>query len=394
MEASLGRDLGRARRVYGAVVRRTLAHGTTTAAYYATIDVAATNLLADLCLARGQRAFVGRVCMDRLGPDDYVDAGPAESLARTRSSVAHIRAIDPTFALISPILTPRFAPACTADTLAALGRLARGEDDPDSPSANWTPGEDAAFHLPIQTHISENPSEIALVGALFPQHASYAAVYDAHGLLGPRTVLAHAVHLTAAEATLCAARRAGVSHCPCSNSALTSGAARVRWLLARGLRVGLGTDVSGGYSASVLEAARQALLVSRHVAMEARVAGQEEEEEEDKEEEREHAKLSVDEVLYLATRGGAEILGLKERVGAFEVGMEFDAQLVSLGGVVGEIEEDDDEDEDEVQKVDRGNVDMFGWESWEERVAKWLFSGDDRNTKKVWVKGRLVHSRA
>jgi guanine deaminase len=46
-----------------------------------------------------------------------------------------------------------------------------------------------------------------------------------------------------------------------------------------------------------------------------------------------------------------------------------------------------------VGEEEDGNVDVFGWETWEEKVAKWLFNGDDRNTKKVWVKGRLVHER-
>lgn len=370
MEASLS-DLAKARRVYTRCVRRTLSHGTTTAAYYATIDVASTNLLADLCLQLGQRAFVGRVCMDRLGPSYYVDESPEAALALTERSIEHIRSIDPTYALVSPILTPRFAPACTPETLTRLGDLQR------------------ATGLPLQTHISENVDEISLVRAMFPGSESYAGVYDAHGLLTPRTILAHAVHLTDGEADLIAARGSKVSHCPCSNSALTSGEARVRWMLGKGIGVGLGTDVSGGYSPSILEAARLAGMVSRHLAM-PRPKGRraEEEEGEDEKGERERARLSVEEVLYLATRGGADVVGLPDRVGAFEVGMEFDAQLIGLGAV-GEPAEGGEPD-----CPDAGNVDVFGWESWEERVAKWVYNGDDRNTKVVWVKGRLVHLRS
>lgn len=385
MEASLA-ALPKARRVYRHVVARTLAHGTTTAAYYATIDVAATNLLADLCLAAGQRAFVGRVCMDRLGPDYYVDeGGPDAVLARTRATVDHVRRIDPAFDLVAPILTPRFAPACTPETLARLGRLARDED------------------LAVQTHISENVAEIALVRELFPGAAGYADVYDAAGLLTPRTVLAHAVHLSEAEAALVARRGTGVAHCPCSNAALTSGEARVRWLLDHGIAVGLGTDVSGGFSPSVLDAARHALLVSRHLAMPYNAHG-------DPARapcavapaDRARATLAVDEVLHLATRGGARLLGLAHRVGAFELGMDWDAQLVSLhrvpGGDDGQDGGDDDDDvvgpgPGPAPPDDAGNVSLFGWETWEECVAKWLFNGDDRNSKKVWVKGRLVHSR-
>lgn len=354
LEASLGRDQAKARRVYARCVARTLAHGTTCAAYFATVDVAATNLLVDLCLQRGQRALVGRVCMDEPStcPPWYRDADAAQGLARTRQCVAHARRADPAGALVRPIVTPRFAPSCTADSMRALGDLARAEG------------------LPVQTHVSENRGEVDLVAALFPAEtaggAGYAGVYDAFGLLTDRTILAHAVHLGEAEAALLAARGTKVSHCPCSNSAITSGAARVRWLLGKGVDVGLGTDVSGGYSPSVLDAARQAALVSRHVAMG---------------DEGEAAKLSVEEVLHLATRGGARCVGLDGVVGGFEVGMQWDAQLVSLGGV--------GEDGEGAE----GNVDVFGWESWEEMVAKWLFNGDDRNTTKVWVKGRLVHER-
>lgn len=357
LEASLGQDLAKARRVYARVVHKTLSHGTTTAAYFATTDVDATKILADVCLGAGQRALVGRVCMDEATtcPAWYRDESAQESVERTLAVVAHVRSRDPRGELVRPIVTPRFAPSCTAAAMRGLGALARAEG------------------LAVQTHVSENKGECELVAALFPDESAdgkgYVGVYEAFGLLGERTILAHAVHLSEHEVSVIAETGSGVSHCPCSNTAITSGAARVRWLLDRGVDVGLGTDVSGGYSPSVLEAARQASLVSRHVAM--GLEG----------EEKERAKLSVEEVLWLATRGGAKLVGLEGRVGGFEVGMEWDALLVDLGGV-GEDGEGCD-----------GNVDVFGWESWEECVAKWLFNGDDRNMRKVWIKGRLVHER-
>lgn len=359
LEASL-KDTAKAKRVYGRCVRKTLSHGTTTAAYYATIDVQSTNLLADICLDRGQRALVGRVCMDTdKSPAWYRDESAEAAVAATRACAAHCAAIDPAAALVRPVLTPRFAPSCSAELMRALGELA------------------AATGLPVQTHLSENASEVELVASLFPAEfgrgggaGGYAGVYDAFGLLTGRTILAHAVHLTEGEARLVRERGSKVAHCPCSNSSITSGAARVRWLLDRGVEVGLGTDMSGGYSPSILDAARQAALVSRHVAMGGDDA----------------AKLSVEEVLFLATKGGAKVVGMEGRVGGFEVGMEWDAQLIGLGGV--------DEDGGPGEGEEESNVDVFGWESWEERIAKWLFNGDDRNTRKVWVRGRLVHERA
>ncbi len=331
---------------------RTLSHGTTTAAYYATADKGSTNLLADICLSLGQRAFIGRCNMDRESPSYYRDSSAAAAVADTRATIAHMRSIDADGALICPVITPRFAVSCSSECLRLLGELHK------------------ETNLPIQTHISETTHEWDMVKKLFPGSKSYAEVYDGSGLLTPKTILAHAIHLTQDECELIGQRGAKVSHCPVSNSALSSGMARVRWLLDTGVTVGLGTDVSGGYSPSMLEAARHACLISRLVALT----------------DGEHAKLSAPEVLYLATKGGAAVVGLEHKLGGFEVGMEWDAQLIELSHVGDHAEED-------VAVADLP-VDIFGWESSEEKVAKWVFGGNERNTRAVWVKGSLVHRKA
>ncbi|KAI9886843.1 MAG: hypothetical protein M1823_001342 [Watsoniomyces obsoletus] len=333
-----------ARAIYERCVRRTLSHGTTTAAYYATISVKSTNLLADICLELGQRALIGRVAMDTGSPDSYRDPSAEEALQRTKASIAYIESIDPSGDLIQPIITPRFALGCSRQSMQLLGQLHR--------NAN----------VPVQTHISETEGECQAVEEKYPGH-TYASVYDEMGLLGEQTILAHAIHLSRQERALLSQRGARISHCPLSNDALGSGAARVRWLLDGGLIVGLGTDVSGGYSPSVLQAARQACLVSRRVA----------------ETEGDDAKLSVPEVLHLATKGGAKVLGLKNKIGELSEGMCWDAQLIELAHVP------------ENSKDLSMPVDIFGHEDWNEKIAKWVFNGDDRNTVAVWVNGRLVH---
>lgn len=295
-------------------------------------------------------------------PDYYRDESAEAGMRDTKAVVNHIRKIDSEGEIVQPILTPRFAPSCSRETLSGLGQLARDEN------------------LPIQTHISETKGEIQLVHDMFPERHSYADVYDHYGLLGPRTVLAHTIHLSEEEVELVRARGAGVAHCPLSNTSLGSGVAPVRRLLDAGVKVGLGTDVSGGGSCSVLVAAREAAGVSRLLSVFA----------EREEKEKERCKLGVEECLYLATRGGAEVLGLREMVGAFEVGMHWDAQMVRVERV-----EDGGEDGERKEKADqdRGLVQCWGKETWEEKVAKWMYCGDDRNTRKVWVKGRLVHQR-
>ena len=346
------KDLERAERVYRQAVYRSLENGTTCAAYYATLHVPATKLLADICYEYGQRALIGRSCMDRMSPENYRDESPESAVAATKEVMAHCKHIDPEEEIVRPVITPRFALSCTRECLAALGRLHQ------------------ATGAYCQTHVSENKDEIAKVHELFPEARDYVSVYDGFKLLSERTILAHAVHLSENEVRLIQSRKAKVSHCPTSNTALTSGAARVKRLMKAGVTVGLGTDMSGGYSASIREVAKEAMMVSRHVAMEHG---------------NEH-KLSLEEALYLATMGGAETAGLGGMVGSFEVNKRFDAQLLVLDEVGSK------GGGREIAKCP-GQVDCFGWESWPDRVAKWLWTGDDRNTWRVYVNGREVFTR-
>lgn len=360
LEASFS-DVTKASRIYSNFVSRTLSHGTTACAYFATRHVEATNLLADICLARGQRALVGRVCMDRLSPEYYRDESIPSAVRDSKACVDYARTIDPHGEIVRPIVTPRFAPSCTAPCLKELGKLAREED---------------AF---VQTHVSENTSECDLVREWFPESASYTHVYDDAALLTPKTILAHAIHLSGEERKLIKERGSKISHCPASNTALTSGCCPVRELLNEGITIGLGTDVSGGFSPSILEEARHAIWTSRFVAMASPAA--------EAASLNNAAKLSTAEALYLATRGGAAVVGLEDKVGGFDVGKEFDAQMIRLGSVPSEGDRDGSFGEEGAG----GPVDVFGFESLEEKVEKWVYSGDDRNCAAVWVRGRLVH---
>ena len=175
--------------------------------------------------------------MDRNCPDYYIEPSSEVSIEETHKLISYIRGLspDPGTALVQPILTPRFAIACTPALLSSLGELARA--DPE---------------LTIQTHISENDAEIQFTKNLFPAHSlppaphghqrkhiTYADVYDAYGLLRENTVLAHAVHLEPDEVELIKERNAGISHCPTSNFNLRSGCTRVGMLLDKGIKVSL-----------------------------------------------------------------------------------------------------------------------------------------------------------
>ena len=334
--------LERAQHIYSKIVSRTLSHGTTTASYFATISVPATNLLAEIAHGAGQRAYIGRVCMDHpeTCPTYYRDESPAQSLANAQASIVHVQSLDPSGILLAPIITPRFAPSCQPETLALLGTLAND------------------LNLRIQTHISENVGELELVKYLYPDRKSYTDVYDHANLLTERTILAHGIHFSDDEIATIATRKSKISHCPASNSALGSGFCPVRKLLEANIDVSLGTDVSGGYSVSILDSVRQTCLVSRQLGY---VNGGDKK-----------WNIGVTEGLWLATVGGAKCVDMEGHLGGFEEGMYFDVQEITLDEKAG------------------GLVDVFGWETWEEKVDKWVWNGDDRNVARVWVGGRQV----
>ncbi|KAK3298055.1 uncharacterized protein B0H64DRAFT_393734 [Chaetomium fimeti] len=337
------RDPDYARRIYASCVDGFLRQGITTASYYGSIHGEATKILADLCLEKGQRALVGKCNMTRNAPDYYLDASVEESLRVTEDCIAHIRSIDPAGKLVQHVLTPRFAISCDAEVLQGLGAIARNNPD-----------------LPIQTHFNEAEQEMKATMELFPQFTNEADLYEHYGLLGKRSILAHCCYMTEYEMERLKTLDCGVAHCPISNMTVGGGfmAAPIRDFMRRGIKVGLGTDSGGGFSSSILDAMRQAMIASH--AREVTSKG------EDK-------GLSIDEVFYLATLGGAQVCGLNEKIGNFEVGKAFDAIVVGTRGadqgVMTVVEEDDN-----LKTV----------------FEKFIMTGDDRNIVQVYVQGRAV----
>jgi cytosine/adenosine deaminase-related metal-dependent hydrolase len=193
----------------------------------------------------GQRAFIGvrkyiylpahpktnvppnarnqKCNMDREVPEDNLEPSASDSIQATEELIDYIQNLTQTsdLPLIHPIITPRFAISCTPELLRGLSELAEAYNPP----------------LHIQTHISENLDEVTKMGELFPGNTSYADVYDSFGLLGQKTILAHAVHLGDDEIDIIAKKEAGISHCPTSNFNLTSGVAPVGKYLDAGIKV-------------------------------------------------------------------------------------------------------------------------------------------------------------
>uniref|UniRef100_A0A8C1Z5E2 Guanine deaminase n=1 Tax=Cyprinus carpio TaxID=7962 RepID=A0A8C1Z5E2_CYPCA len=269
------KDLEFANNVYTKVVRRTLKNGTTTACYFATIHTDASLLLGELADKFGQRALVGKVCMD------------------CNSAVPQYKESSSEF---KPVVTPRFAPSCSSSLLSELGEIASNNK------------------LHIQSHISENKGEVELVKTLFPGCKSYTDVYLKHKLLTDRTVMAHGCHLTDEELEIFHETGSAISHCPNSNISICSGMLNVRNVLNHKVKLGLGTDVAAGYSPSMLDAMRRTLDTSKALTIQ----------------DPQHKTLSFEEVFRLATLGGSEALSLDDQIGNFVVGKDFDALRVNV----------------------------------------------------------------
>uniref|UniRef100_A0A3Q3H412 Guanine deaminase n=1 Tax=Labrus bergylta TaxID=56723 RepID=A0A3Q3H412_9LABR len=218
----------------------------------------------------GQRALVGKVCMDRNNSVKHYKETSQESQEETCRFIAEL--LNKKYPRVKPVVTPRFAPSCTGALLGQLGAIAKNNN------------------LHIQSHISENVEEVKLVKDMFPESESYTHIYHKYNLLTDKTVMAHGCYLSDEELNLFRETGASLSHCPNSNISLCSGILNVRNVLKHKVKLGLGTDVAGGYSASMLDAVRRALDSSKVLTIQ----------------DPEHETLTFEEVFRLATLGGSQ----------------------------------------------------------------------------------------
>ncbi|WP_235911728.1 guanine deaminase [Mesorhizobium xinjiangense] len=304
-------DTAFARRAYALLVDDLIGCGTTTAVYYGTIHDEANRLLADICIEKGQRALIGKVAMDEPSncPDYYRDKSVAEAVAGTSGLIEHIRNHpDNREKRVLPVVTPRFIPSCTDDLLSELGSLA------------------AAHDCHVQTHCSESDWEHAFVRE---RHAmSDTESLDRFGLLRAGSVLAHGVFLSASDMERIRLREAAVAHCPLSNAYFGGAVFPLRAALAKGVRVGLGTDISGGPAPAMFDAMRDAVMASRMLESGVDPAAAPVERSKNA-----GARIDFREAFHLATAGGGAALGLP--IGVFAPGYHFDAVLIDPSAPLG-----------------------------------------------------------
>ena len=267
-----------------------LAAGTTTVMAYGTSHEDALHVAFEEARALGIRAGLGLVLMDQNAPAALIAEGWKSLDASERLAACWDRAGD---GRLRFVVTPRFAVSCSRRLMEGAADLAQRRG------------------LFIQTHLSENKDEIALVRQMFPDAKSYADVYDSCGLLGPWTLLGHCVHLSAEERALLKERRSIVTHCASSNTFLASGLMPLARYLDEGQRVSLGTDVAGGTSLSMIAEMKAAGDAAR---LRKALFGEE--------------PVKAGALLALATLEGARAVGLEKHVGNFEVGKAADFVVV------------------------------------------------------------------
>lgn len=318
-------DTKYAERMYRRFVHDMWRFGTMRACLFATIHKESTLLLMNIFKETGMGALVGKVAMNRNCPEGLTET--VDDMVHGYEELIKECGED---GLVRPIITPRFVPSCTPEMLRACGELA------------------AKYQLPVQSHLSENKDEIAWVKELEPESTCYGDAYDRYGLFGQTpTVMAHCVWSDGEELELIKRRGVVVAHCPTSNFNVASGMAPIRKFLDEGVKVGLGSDISGGHDLSIFRMMVYAIQVSKmHYQQNHNVPF-----------------LSLSEVFWIATKSAGSFFG---RVGSFEPGYEFDALVI------------DDSD------LNHDNYTLL------ERLERYIYLGDDRQISHRFCSGKEI----
>ncbi|GGA28624.1 guanine deaminase [Psychrobacillus lasiicapitis] len=343
-------DLEFAKTVYEEVVNTLLANGTTTALYFATVHKEASFMLAEICANKGQRGLVGKVVMDNpdQNPDFYRDASTKTALEDTEAFILAVKELAKTTKQgVYPVVTPRFIPSCTDDALKGLGELAAKHD------------------THIQSHCSESDWEHGYVQDRFQKNDAFAL--NDFGLLGEKSVMAHCNFLDDNDANLFAETGTAVCHCPISNAYFANSVIPIAHLHAKGVEIGLGSDISGGFSPSLFDNARQAVISSRMLedgvdttlpASERGVPS---------------SRITINEAFYLATAGGGE--GLSLPIGRLAEKYAWDVQIIDTKLATAKLP---------IFNVEEDLSDVF---------QKIMYLVRPENIREVWVQGEKVHSR-
>ena len=312
-------------------IQELLKNGTTTALVFCTVHPESVDALFEAAERVQMRLIAGKVLMDRHAPEALCDTAETayhDSKALIEKWHGKGRALY--------AITPRFAPTSTPEQLERAGQLK--QEYPD---------------VYVHTHLSENKDEIAWVKDLFPKQSGYLDVYHHFGLTGNRSVFAHCVHLEDDEWQCMHDTQSAIAFCPTSNLFLGSGLFPLKKTWEKQVKVGLGTDIGGGTSFSLLQTVNEAYKIQQ-------LQGN---------------KLSAFESLYHATLGGAKALDLHEQLGNFNVGKEADFVVLNLKATA-------------LQQLRQSKA-----KSLEDAVFALFTMGDDRNIEATYVYGQCAYQQ-
>ncbi|HEX2193871.1 MAG TPA: amidohydrolase family protein [Candidatus Limnocylindria bacterium] len=336
LERAFDRDA--AKRQLPLALRALAAAGTTTICAYAALWPDSADACFAAAEAHGIRAVIGKVMMDRITYDPEI--APADILATSLAQSAQLceRWHGNDDGRLAYAFTPRFAISCSAELLAESARLAAHY------GAYW------------QTHLAEDAAECREVLRLFPGARDYVDVYERAGGLGPRAILAHAIHLSDSEVSRLAASGSAVAHCPASNLFLASGLMRLSRYVGAGMAVGLGSDVAAGPELSMFSVMRAGAITQRVLAL----GG-----------DKHSPPLVPLDWLRLGSLDGARALGLGDRIGSLEAGKEADVIVVDPA-VTAPLPGDADPTEPD------------------ELMSRLIFRPHPRMVRGAWVRGRML----
>lgn len=317
-----------AKKSYNRFVDKLCKNGITSSVIFGSIYKDTTIHLMDLIEEVGLRAYVGKVNMDRNSPSYYIE----ETQKSIEDTLEFVENTINKYKNVKPIITPRFVPSCTVNLMKELGDIAEKYD------------------LKVQSHLSENLDEISLVKELHQECNSYINVYERYGLTRKnKTVMAHCVWADDEEIKSLIQNEIIVAHSPYSNGNISSGIAPVKKMLQKGVKVGLASDISGGHDMFMGRIMMLASIFSKmrwvHI-------------------DNEYTNLTDEELFYMATKGGGEFFG---KVGSFEEGYSADFLVI---------------DDKSLEDSNERNV--------RQRLQRFLYIGDDRNIKSVYVNGKLI----
>ena len=230
-----------AKLVYDAFVDDMVANGTLHACVFGTIHTEATSYLLESMDRRGLKGFVGKVNMDRGAREDLLEE-PSKALRETEDFLEKYSGNRNT----RPILTPRFAPTCTEGLIGGLGELGR------------------KYGVGMQTHLVESLWEAEQARLLFPGCSCDTEIYEKAGLMDNGPVIgAHFIFPSEDDVRIMRKYDSYIAHCPDATINVIAGIMQTGILLDRGIRIGLGSDVSGGHHIGVYTQVARAVQLSK-----------------------------------------------------------------------------------------------------------------------------------